>query len=162
MTLRITGTTFTFVALAAFLGCHDAHHSHPGQDAPAHGESSEENGHGHSHEEAHAAGPHGGHVYVLGEDAAHAELTHDGDKVVIWLTTHDGDPLDAGESIALQLFSDGKFLEYSLKKTAEATYELADRSASELLEKTADLKGRIHATVGGEKLTGTVEHHAHE
>lgn len=160
MTLRITATTFTLVALAAFLGCQDADHSHPGPDAPAHGGSSEENGH--SHEEAHAAGPHGGHVYVLGEDAAHAELTHDGDKVVVWLTTHDGDLLDAGDSIALQLFSDGKFLDYSLKKTAEATYELADRSACELLEKTDDLKGRIHATVGGAKITGTVEHHAHE
>ena len=189
MTFRTILTTLMLFAVPLFLGCKDTHdhghgegthhnevgegegHDHDADDHDADDHAHEGEGHDHdgedhpqedAHDHAHAAGPHGGHVYVLGDDAAHAEMKHAGEKVTVWITTHEGSPLDAGDSVVLQLFSDGKFVDYSLAKTAEGTYEATDKKASELLEQAEHLKGRLHATIDGKKVTGVLEHHAHD
>lgn len=163
MTFRTILTTFVLAAVPLFLGCHNDHDhadgegAHHDEAADGHENHAEE---GHDHGEA--AGPHGGHVYVLGDDAAHAELAHADGKVTVWTTSHEGKALDTGDSLTLQLFSDGKFVDFTLKKTAEGAYELADQKACELLEQGEELKGRLHATIDGKKVTGVMEHHAHE
>jgi ABC-type Zn2+ transport system substrate-binding protein/surface adhesin len=162
-------TLCTLLAVPLFLGCKDTHdhgegaHHDEAAEGPGHDHDGEDHDDGetHAHDNAHAAGPHGGHVYVLGDDAAHAELAHADGKITAWVTSHEGEPLDAGESIMLQLFSDGEFVDFTLKKTADGAYELADTTAYDLLEKTKELKGRLHATIDGKKITGVLEHHAH-
>ena len=161
MTLRTISIAFAFAAAGLFLGCTGAHDHDPEGEAHQHNEAAEE-ADGHDHGDAHAGGAHGGHVYVLGGDAAHAEMTHSDGKVAVWLTTHEGDSLDAGDSMTLQLFSDGKFVDFTLKKTAVGAYELADKTACDLLDRKEGLKGRLHATIDGEKITGVLEHHAHD
>ena len=131
-------------------------HDHPGA-APA-----EDDAHaGHSHA---AAGTHGGEVYIVGNDVADVELKHDhvNGQITAWLTNHDGHGLDSGESITLQLFEDGKFVDYTLKKTDTiGMYQLTDKAVCEMLEKSEHLKARLHVTVDGKGATATIEHHAH-
>lgn len=110
------------------------------------------------------AGSHGGEVYIVGNDVADVELKHDHetDQVTVWLTDHDGHGLDSGESITLQLFENGKFVDYALAKTDTlGMYQLTDEKVCDALEKSDHLKGRLHVTVDGKEVTASIDHHEH-
>lgn len=136
-------------------------HDHPTDDAHSKGANADDDHAGHAHA---TTGSHGGEVYIVGNDVADVELKHDHEtgQVTVWLTNHDGKGLDSGESITLQLFEDGKFVDYTLAKTDTlGMYQLTDKTVCEALEKSEHLRGRLHVTVDGKKATATIEHHAH-
>jgi hypothetical protein len=120
------------------------------------------------HADAHdhdAPGPHGGHLIVLGEEEFHAELTHDeaSHTVSIYLLDSTGkEPVSSEqESITLQVFKDGDFIEYVLKATGnDGVFSAVDEQLRHLL--LHDVKGRLHATIAGKEYVGMVELASHE
>jgi hypothetical protein len=103
-------------------------------------------------------------MYVIGNDTAHAELKHDHQtgQITVWVSDHGGEPENAGESITLQIFEDGKFVDYPLPKTdTPGMYQLTDTKLCDLLEDSEHLKARLHVTIHDKKATAVIEHQHH-
>ena len=122
-----------------------------------------DHGDGHDHD---AAGPHGGHVIVLGNEEYHAELTHDEASHTVAVYLLDGAienvVSDGPAEVGLQVFKDGDFVDHVLNSSGEAgLYSLADAALCEFLLHTAEVKGRIRAEIAGTQYVGVLEHTAH-
>lgn len=137
----------------------------PGE-MPAGGDLSHADVHDHPVEHAHVAGPHGGHLVVLGEEEYHAELIHDEatHMVGVYLLGPAAEQpvaTDAKE-ITLQLFRDGDFVDYTLSASQEeGKFSVEDESLCDFLLHAEQAKGRIRAVVGDREYVGIVDHHAH-
>ncbi|MBS0211199.1 MAG: hypothetical protein JSS27_19820 [Planctomycetes bacterium] len=128
-------------------------------------------GHDHDHDHDHeheALGPHGGHLIELGEDAFHAELTHNDEKhrVAIYLLDGAAKAMPAAESLPAEVkltFDDkGKTVDYTLAKVADGKYEITNDALCSLLSGNFDVKCSLAATIAGKSYTGALEHEAHE
>ena len=126
--------------------------------------------HGH-HDHDHAVpGPHGGHLIELGEEAYHAELTHDDPthKVTIYLldgaarATPPAGDLPATVSLSFTVAGKSKPVDYTLSKSADGKYDITDEVLCTVLGSEADLDAKFLATIAGKEYSGTLEHHAHE
>ena len=145
-----------------FLGCGagPSDTSHSTSESAAHDEHAE--AHDHS-----ALGPNGGHLIVLGEEEYHAELTHDeaSHTVAVYLLDAAAkEALPSGPAeITLQVFEDGDFADHVLKSSDEdGRFTVVDEALCDLLLHAAEVKGRIHAEIGGKEYVGVVEHAAHD
>jgi hypothetical protein len=114
-------------------------------------------------------GPHGGDLIELGDEAYHAELSHDEQShaVVVHILDAAGKndvPIDQSE-IVLQIFKDGEFVEYTLKAAGAALpvaeFSLIDENLCNLMH-AEDLRGRLNVTIDGESYKGVIEHHGGE
>jgi len=137
-------------------GDHD--HDHAGTEAE--GQAAE-----HDHDHA-AEGPHGGHLIEMGDGVYLAELTHD--EATHTVTVHlldaaDRSPAEAdGQEITLQLFQEGRFVDYALTAAEGAsTFSLVDERLCDMLLHADEVRGRLRVAIDGQQLTGTIEHHAH-
>ena len=127
---------------------------------------------GHDDHDHAAAGPHGGHLLVLGNDQYHAELLHDEPThtVTVHLLKVAGNEPAATdqETLTLQLFEDGKFVDYELAAVrsggaAEASeFKIVDEKLCDQLLHGEEVKGRLKVTIAGQPLVGTIEHDAHD
>lgn len=158
----VTISLLSFCAVCYISGCDTATDDHAGHDHPASGTTAED-AHAHSHAED-AVGPHGGHVLVLGNDAAHAELLHDDDaeKVSVWMTDHDGNAIDAGAELQLQLFVDGQFVDFAIPNISPGLYEIVSEPLGDALDAGDHIQGRIRAAIGQEEVVGTIDICGHD
>ncbi|NLS92877.1 MAG: hypothetical protein GXX96_12050 [Planctomycetaceae bacterium] len=123
----------------------------------------------HDHEAEHdhdVPGPHGGHIIVLGDEAYHAELTHDEatHTVAVYLLDKTGKtPIsDSPEELVLQVFEKGDFADHVLKASdREGMYAVIDEALCDMLSHDEPLRGRIRVTIAGQEYVGIVEHAAH-
>jgi hypothetical protein len=121
----------------------------------------------HDHDHA-AAGPHGGHIIELGEEAFHAELKHDDPthKVTIYLLDSDAKamppaaelPADLKATVMIQ----GKPYDVTLTKSADGQYDVVDEALCGALGGEYDVKTTLHATIAGKAYTGEIEHEHHD
>jgi hypothetical protein len=148
-----------------------------GADQPAARPSASTGHEGHDHgaeaEHAHPTeGPHGGHLIELGDEQFHAELLHD--EATHTVTVH---ILDASgkkpvaieqDALSLQIFQDGKFVNYVLKPAGEpgaggaSQFAITSEPLTDLLLHEENVQGRLRATIDGNEYTGIVEHAAHD
>ncbi len=176
--MHITATRSAALLVAAFLlmsgaGCNPP--APPSPQAPAATGQDDEHGqaHGHSHSHGHEdAGPHGGHLVVLGDEKYHVEWLHDDDSglVTIYL-------LDAAAENTVAISADSVTIETQVGDDSErhelaavnrqdgatAQFELRHAPLVEVL-KVAGQEGvaaTITLDVDGQTYTGTFEHHAH-
>lgn len=157
LALLLSFSTFLF-----FAGCeHAADHDHAGGEADHAQDGEAPDAHVH---EGHTVGPNGGDLFYLGNDEADVEIKHDdaNKSVVLWITNHDGAPVDAGPSVSMQLMIDGEFVTFELPKVADGKYELANDQLDQAFENADHLQGRLSATIAGKDLTGTMEICGHE
>ncbi|NUQ61927.1 MAG: hypothetical protein HUU20_05540 [Pirellulales bacterium] len=142
---------------------------------PVAGAGHDEHDHASEAEHVHPTeGPHGGHLIELGEEEYHAELLHD--EATHTVTVH---ILDAAgkapvpipqDAVILQLFLDGKFVDYALKPVREAgtagasEFAVQSEPATDTLLHAEKLQGRLRVTIGDRQYTGVIQHtsHAHE
>ncbi len=111
-------------------------------------------------------GPHGGHLIVLGEEAYHAELTHDEatHTVTVYLLDKTGKtPIsDSPEELVLQVFEKGEFQDHVLRASdGEGRYAVIDEALCDMLSRDEPLRGRIRVAIAGQEYVGIVEHAAH-
>ena len=146
----------------------------PPVSAPATEQAGHE-GHDHGHEGEHAhptEGPHGGHLIELGDEQYHAELLHD--EASHTVSVH---ILDAAgkmpvairqETVTLQVFQDGKFVDYALKPAGEtgeagvSEFAIVSQPLTVALLHAESVRGRLRVTIDGNEYTGVVEHAAHD
>ena len=129
-----------------------------------------EKSHDQTNQDAHdhsAQGPHGGHMIELGNEAYHAEMTHDEQTHTVTVHLFDATatkPAVADQStLVLQLFQDGKFADYTLKATGEASqFSLVDKQLCDTLLHAKEVRGRLNVTIADTPYTGMIEHHAHD
>jgi len=169
--LRRTTTSLAALSLALWiLGCSGAKQPPAEQtgNAPPGAEShAEENDHAHA-----AEGPHGGHLIELGDGKHQAELLHDeaSHTVTVHLLDAAGkNPVRIAEkTVILQLFRDGKFIDYTLAAAGDADAEgasqftLADEQLVDALSHAENLRGRLRVTIDGQEQMGVIEHSPHE
>lgn len=146
---------------------------HAPQGEPA--ESAGHEGHDHAAEAEHehpTEGPHGGHLIELGEEEYHAELTHDEatHTVTVYLLDAAGKvavPIEQ-DSLTLQLFQDGQFVDYELKPSGETSpagaseFSIQNEPATDALLHAEQLRGRLRVTIGGKQYNAIIEHAAHD
>lgn len=171
--VRMMMNSFATLSLCVWIaGC-----GGDGANQPAAGPSVSAGHEGHDHgsetEHAHPTeGPHGGHLIELGDEEFHAELLHD--EATHTITVH---ILDASgkkpvgvqqDAIVLQVFQDGKFVEYALKPAGEpgadgaSQFAITDEPLTDLLLHAENAQGRLRVTIDGKEYIGVVEHAAHE
>jgi len=178
--LRWLGTVGALGAWLAFAGC-DSKPTNAPATAPAPGHSEDdghdhgEEGHGGEEHEAHDhahAGPHGGDIIELGDEAYHAELVHENNVVTVYLL--DGQlknavPIEA-KSLVLNLQVDGAPKQFKLAAAPQdddpegkcSRFELTDRALVDLLTDEEELTGRLNVTIEGTQYVGDIHHHGHE
>jgi len=156
---------FACLSLVSLAGC-----TEPAGNAPATGNQQGEEGHAeHNHP---SEGPHHGHLIELGDEAYHAELTHDDatGKVTVYLLAGDATtsvPI-AAESVTINLMLERKPKQFTLLAVADekdpagqsSRFEVADEALHEALE-AENAQGRLNVTIGGKDFVGTIEHAAH-
>ncbi len=128
---------------------------------------------GHEGEHVHPTeGPHGGHLIELGDEQYHAELLHDeaSHTVSVHILNAAGNkpvPIRQ-ETVALQLFQDGKFVDYALKPVGEpgeagsSEFAIVSEPLTDALLHAESVRGRLRVTIDGTEYTGVVEHAAHD
>jgi hypothetical protein len=116
-------------------------------------------------------GPHGGHLYEIGNEQYYAEMLQDEDahKVTVHLLDSTAkEPVTATENeISLQLFREGQFVTYTLKAagagaTGASQFDVVSEELCELMDHDKKVRGRMQVAIGGESFTATIEHDPHE
>lgn len=158
-----------FVVTAAvaipLLGCgSDSATYEPFQEPVAEQSHDQTNQDAHNHS---AEGPHGGHMIELGNEAYHAELTHDEQTHTVTVHLLDAtitQPAVADQpTLILQLFQDGKFVDYTLTAAGEASqFSLIDEKLCDALLHAEEVRARLKVTIADTPYTGMIEHHAHD
>lgn len=156
-------------ALAVFCcgGCRIETSSSTGSSNPPTPAASSEDGHHHHH---HEEGPHGGHLVELGEEAYHAEWTHDEAAELITVYFLDS----SGKNDVTEAVSDVSIVRTLAGNDEPITVALTpvDGAANAFMVKDEHLlvaldmvgggvEATIHANIGGTEFTGQFEKHEH-
>lgn len=150
---------------AAALGCGDDEphgHEHPPQATPS---VADPHDHG-----AQAVGPHGGYLLDLGEDSLSAELVLDDERhaVTVYLLGSEAVSSAAGEErpdVRIQLFEEGRFVDYPLTPAEPAADVPAFSLADEKLHGAMDaghVRGRLRVTFGANEYGAPLDDFCHE
>jgi hypothetical protein len=116
-------------------------------------------------------GPHGGHLYEIGNEQYHAEMLHDEGthKVTVHLLDSTGkQAVSTTETeLALLLFRDPQYVTYTLQAVGAgdagaSQFELVSEELCELLDHDKKIQGRMQVTIGDESFTVMIEHNPHE
>jgi len=116
-------------------------------------------------------GPHGGHLYEIGNEQYYAEMLRDESTHTVTVHLLDATAKRAVtttvEEILLHFFLDGEYATYSLQavntdNTGASQFAVISERLCRLMDHYKKVRGRMHVKVGDESFIVAIEHDAHE